>query len=121
MQFLVNCVAAKSRSVSPALATIDDGSHRLDQVMIRPPGIMPGGFVVSPDSVWYSRVLLLFSASAATDTGSKSFDCVLVLTMETFDDPENGDHYLHYCHYFICYSLLVCHVCWHSPIFVGNP
>ncbi len=64
--------------------------------MIRPPGIEPGGFVVSPDSVWYAPVLLLFSASAATDTGSKSFDCALVSTMETYDDrthdPENGRH-----------------------------
>ncbi len=49
------------------------GSHRLDPVMICPPGIEPGGFVVSPDSVWYARVLLVFSASADTDTGSKSF------------------------------------------------
>ena len=71
------------------------GSHRLDPVMIRPPGIKPGGFAVSPDSVWYARVLLLFSASAATDTGLKSFDCALVSTMETYDDPENGDYYLH--------------------------
>ena len=63
--------------------------------MIRPPGIEPGGFVVSPDSVWYARVLLLLSASAATDTGSKSFECALVSTMETYDDPENGDYYLH--------------------------
>ena len=39
--------------------------------MIRPPGIEPGGFLVSPDTVWYARVLLLFSASAATDTGIK--------------------------------------------------
>jgi hypothetical protein len=46
--------------------------------------------VVSPDFVLYARVLLLFSASAATDTGSKSFDCSLVLTMATYDDP-NGD------------------------------
>jgi hypothetical protein len=38
--------------------------------MLRPPGIEPGGFVVSPDTVWYARVLLLFSASA-TDTGIK--------------------------------------------------
>ncbi len=44
------------------------GNHRLDPVMIRPPGIEPGGFLVSPDTVWYARVLLLFSASA-TDTG----------------------------------------------------
>ncbi len=72
------------------------GSHRLDPVMSRPPGIEPGGFVVSPDSVWYAHVLLLFSASAATNTGSKSFDSALVSIMETYDDPENGDNYLHY-------------------------
>ena len=28
------------------------GSHRLDMVVIRPPGIDNGGFVVSPDTVW---------------------------------------------------------------------
>ena len=66
--------------------------------MIRPPGIDNGAFVVSPDSVWYARVLLLFSASAMTDTGSKSFECALVSTLETYNDPENGkdDYYTHY-------------------------
>ncbi len=39
------------------------GSYRLDPVMIRPPGLDHGAFVVSPDSVWYSPVLLLFSGS----------------------------------------------------------
>jgi hypothetical protein len=71
------------------------GSHRLDLVMIWPPGIDNGAFVVTPDSVWY---LLLFSASAQTDTGSKSFYCALVSTLETYDDPENGN-YCYYCHY----------------------
>jgi hypothetical protein len=33
----------------------------MDLVMIRPPCIDNGAFVVSPDSVWYARVLLLFS------------------------------------------------------------
>jgi hypothetical protein len=47
------------------------GSHQLDLVMTRPPGIDNGAFVVTPDSVWYALVLLLFSASAQTDTGSK--------------------------------------------------
>jgi hypothetical protein len=64
------------------------GSHRLDLVMIRPPGIDNGAFVVMPDSVWYARVLLLFSASAQTNTGSKSVDCTLVSTLETYDDHE---------------------------------
>ena len=66
--------------------------------MILPLGIDNGAFVVSPDTVWYARVLLLFSASATTDTGSKPFDCALVSTLETYDDPENG-YYMHYMHY----------------------
>ena len=68
------------------------GSHHLDMVIIRPPGIDNGGFVVSPDTVWYARVWLLFSASAMTDTGSKTFECALVSTLETYDNPENGDY-----------------------------
>jgi hypothetical protein len=34
-------------------------------------------------------VLLLFSASAISDTGSKSFDCALVPTLEIYDDPDS--------------------------------
>ncbi len=60
--------------------------------MIRLQDIDNGAFVVSPDIVWYARVLLLFSASAMTDTGFKSFECALVSTLETFDDPENGNY-----------------------------
>jgi hypothetical protein len=70
------------------------GSHRMDLVMIRPPGIDNGAFVVSPDSVWYASVLLLFSASAMTDTGSKTLECALVSTLETYDDPDNGNIYI---------------------------
>ena len=87
------------------------GSHRLDLVMIRPPGIDNGAFVVSPDSVWYARVLLLFSASAMTDTGSKTFECALVSTLETYDDPDNGNykHYSIYTYYayYNCYLPLL--------------
>jgi len=57
-------------------------SHRLDIVMIRPPGIDNGAFVVSPDNVWYARVLLLFSASAMTDW-------IQVLRMRTRIDAGN--------------------------------
>ncbi len=86
--------------------------------MIQPPGIDNGAFVVTPDSVWYTRVLLLLSASAQTNRGSKSFDCALVSTLETYDDPEIGMviidiiviivvivfmfvllNFCHYCHY----------------------
>jgi hypothetical protein len=86
---------------NPFPAKTFHASHLLDFVMIRPPGIDNGAFVVSPDTVWYARVLLLFSASAATDTGSKSFDCALVSTLESYDDPDNGnyinnDYYMYY-------------------------
>ena len=77
------------------------GSHSLDVVIIRPPGIDNCAFVVSPDTLWYARVLLLFSASAATDIGSKSFECALVSTLETYDDPEK-DNCFDYITY-ICY------------------
>ncbi len=60
------------------------GSPRMDPVIIRPPGVDNGAFVAT---AWYARVLLLFSASAMTDTGSKSFDCALASTLERFDDP----------------------------------
>ncbi len=68
--------------------------------MIRPLGIDNGWFVVSSDSVWYARVLLLFSTSGQSDTESKTFRCTPVSTLETYDDPENGD-YCHYCN--LCY------------------
>ena len=74
-------------------------SHRMDPVMIRRPDIDNGAFVLSPESVWYARALLLFSASALTDTGSKSFDCALVSTLETYNDPENGN-YVYYTYYY---------------------
>ncbi len=74
--------------------------------MNRPPGIETGELVVSPDSAWYARVLLLLST-----TGSKSFDCALGSTMGTYDDPENGDddtRYFNYSAYIHCfhYSLV---------------
>ncbi len=71
----------------------------MDPVIIRPQGIDNGAFVVWPETVWHARVLLLFFASAMTDTGSKSFDCALVSTLETYDDSENGN-YLYYTHYY---------------------
>ncbi len=86
---------------NPFPAKTFHGSHCLDIVMIRPQGVDNGAFVVSPETVWYARVLLLFSASAATDTGSKSFKYALVSTLETYNNPENGN-YFNYITY-ICY------------------
>jgi hypothetical protein len=73
-------------------------SHRLDLTMIRPHCIDHGGFVVSQDTVWYALVLLPFSFSAQTDTGSKMFDCALVSTLETYDYPENGNYQCYGCY-----------------------
>ena len=89
---------------NPFPAKTFHGCHRMDFVMIRPPGIDNGAFVLSLETVWYARVLLLFSASASTDTGSKSFECALVSTLESYDDPENGnyinyDYYTYYVNY----------------------
>ena len=78
-------------------------THRMDPVFVRPSGVDPGGFVLTPASVWYCRVLLLFSAvSALTDTGSKSFDCALVTTLETLETAGNGNYcnYCTFCKYF---------------------
>ncbi len=89
---------------NPFPAKLFHGSHRLDIVMIRPPGIDNGAFVLSPDTVWYARVLLLFSASDTTDTGSNSFECALDSTLETYDDPENGNYINYICHvYYVNY------------------
>ena len=41
-----------------------------------------------------------------TDTGSKSFDCALVSTLETYVDPENGNHW-YYC-YYCCHCIYLC-------------
>ena len=60
----------------------------MDLVFVRPPGVQPGGFVLTPASVWYCRVLLLFSTSVVTDTGSKSFDCAMVSTLEPYQRLE---------------------------------
>ena len=91
---------------NPFPAKMFYGSYRMDPVIIRPPGIDKGAFVVTPESIWYASVLLLFSASAMTDTGSKSFDCVLISTLETYDDPENGN-YVHYTYHDNYYNYLV--------------
>lgn len=83
------------------------GSNRQDLVFIRPPGIENGGFVLKPDSVWYCRVLLLFSFSAMTDTGSRSFDCALISVMERYEGDLAGGDYLTYCSYLMYFTYLI--------------
>ncbi len=78
------------------------GSHRLDLVMIRPPGIDHGAFVVSPSTVRYARALLLFSASATTDTGSKSFECA---KDALYYIDKDALYYIDYSNNFLIYNI----------------
>jgi hypothetical protein len=61
--------------------------NRHDLAIVRPPGVDPGGFMLTPDSVWYCQVLLLFFFSAMTNTGSRSFEYALVSVIERYKGP----------------------------------
>lgn len=74
--------------------------NRQDLVLVRP-GIMPGEFVLSPDSVYYCRIQLLFSFSSMTDTGVQSFDCALVSVLEPYEGPLASGNYFSYSIYLI--------------------
>jgi hypothetical protein len=76
------------------LSTVGTVFTKKDGTKILKGFVLCVAFVVSPDTVWNARVLLLFSASAATDTGPKSFERTLVSTwtLETYNDPENGKY-----------------------------
>jgi len=69
------------------------GSNRQDFVFIRPPGIEKGGFQLSPDNVWYCKVLLLFTIQVQTDSNGSTaeFECAFVSVMETMG-PRDGDN-----------------------------
>ena len=58
------------------------GSNRHDLVVMRPPGVACGSFVLSMDNLWFCRVLLLFSIEAETDNGIKKFNCAFVDVLE---------------------------------------
>ena len=74
------------------------GRNRQDLVLVRP-GIMPGEFVLSPDSVYYCRIQLLFSFSSMTDTGVQPFDCALVSVLEPYEGQLASGNYCSYSIY----------------------
>ncbi len=45
-----------------------------------------------------------------TDTGSKTFECALVSTLETYDDPDNGNYIhiaiIHIMHIMIVFAII---------------
>jgi len=75
------------------------GYHRQDLVFCRPPGAAHGNFVLSADSVFYCRVLLLFSMIVATDTGDKTMECAMVSVLENYSGPLQNGNYLRFSYY----------------------
>ena len=67
------------------------GSNREDLVFIRPPGVE--AFVLSPESVWYCRVRLLFTLSVKVDTGKDPVEmqCAFVSVCEEIVLDESGE------------------------------
>lgn len=67
------------------------GSNREDLVFIRPPGV--DAFVLSPESVWYCRVRLLFTLSVKVDTGKDPVEmqCAFVSVCEEIILDESGE------------------------------
>lgn len=60
--------------------------HRQDLVFIRPPGTAKNsGYKVSMESVWFCKVLLLFSFETRTDTGIKKHECAFVSVMWEYE------------------------------------
>ncbi len=73
----------------------------MDLVLIHTLAIEACRLVVSLDAVWSARVQLLFLTAVLTDISSISFDCALVLTLETYNG--NNCDYLTYLHYYLHY------------------
>ncbi len=65
------------------------GANRQDLVFVRPPDAGKD-FPVSINTVWYCRVLLLFSFYTSTDSGIKLHDCVFVSVLWEYDNAPPG-------------------------------
>ncbi len=65
------------------------GSNRQDLVFVRPPDAGKD-FLVSINTVWCCRVLLLFSFYSSTDSGIKRNDCAFVSELWEYDKDPPG-------------------------------
>lgn len=68
------------------------GANRQDFVIVRPPGTVPETFVLTPDSVWYCKTLLLFDMQSKTDSGFKEYQCAYVSVLNQMK-PRMPDQY----------------------------
>ena len=59
-------------------------TNRQDWVFIRPPGTPLGTFQLRMDTVWFCKVLLLFSCVSKDDNGSKLHECAYVSVLEEY-------------------------------------
>ena len=64
-------------------------TNRQDLVFVRPPDAGKD-FRVSINTVWYCRVLLLFSFYTSTDSGIKRHDCAFVSLLWEYDAAPSG-------------------------------
>ena len=80
-------------------------SNRQDMVFVRPPGIPKGNFRLSMDSVWFCKILFLFSFVSANDHERKQHDCAFVSVLEEYTGRRRPG-----CIYYIfyIYSGLIC-------------
>ena len=62
--------------------------HRQDLVFVRPPGQAIGEFRLSIDSVWFCKVLLLFSFESRTPLGLKQHKCAFVSVLWEYDGDQ---------------------------------
>jgi hypothetical protein len=58
------------------------GANRQNHVIVRPPNTVAANFKLTPDSVWYCKVLLLFYVEAITDSAPKQYRCADVSVLE---------------------------------------
>ncbi len=67
-----------------------DGEKRREPVKERRPPDAGKDFRVSINTVWYCRVLLLFSFYTSTDSGIKRHDCAFVSLLWEYDAAPPG-------------------------------
>ena len=64
------------------------GAHRQDLVFVRPPGTAIGGFQLNIDTVWFCKVLLLFSFESRTDSGTEYHECAFVSVLWSYEGDQ---------------------------------
>lgn len=81
------------------------GSNRQDMVFVRPPGICKGDFRLSIDSVWFCKVLFLFSFESANDQGRKKHDCAFVSVLEEYTGSRRPGFIFHIFYLFSIFTM----------------